>query len=384
MIYFVASHAFTHDPRSEKSISALKSNGYKIKKIGWNREAEKINEEGIFIEIKAKHGAGKKNILKIIFFQLILFLKLVKERRKISFIHSINFDTGLTVMIFSKVFKKKYVYDMYDFYVDSFPVPLFLKGLVKKLEWIVINNSHVTLLPIESRKEQIKGSNPREIKIIHNSPVDTYDETKKNKSNDNIDNNLASNKSVKIGFVGVFQKGRYLQEIVEIVSKDAIFELHIGGYGDPNIEHYIKDASSKYSNIYFYGKVNYDESLKISQKSDVLLCVYDPTIPNHQYSAPNKFYEAMMLSKPIIVCENMGIDKEVNENNTGYVINYNDVGFSNELRLKMLDKLDRLEKGKNSRKLYETKYSWENSKKELLQCYQELYKYKKRYTENDY
>ena len=32
-----------------------------------------------------------------------------------------------------------------------------------------------------------------------------------------------------------------------------------------------------------------------------MTAIYDPNISNHYYAAPNKFYEALMLGKPLIM-----------------------------------------------------------------------------------
>ena len=69
--------------------------------------------------------------------------------------------------------------------------------------------------------------------------------------------------------------------------------------------------------------------------------MYDPNVPNHRYSAPNKFYEALALGKPIVVAKGTGIDVEVERLGVGIAETFSAQGLehglaavasSNELR----------------------------------------------------
>src|SRR5699024_1801995 len=64
------------------------------------------------------------------------------------------------------------------------------------------------------------------------------------------------------------------------------------------------------------------ESIEIYRDCDIIFAIYNPIIKNHRYSAPNKFYEAMMLSKAIIVARGTGVDNLVEKNNMGIIVNY--------------------------------------------------------------
>src|SRR5699024_619876 len=77
-------------------------------------------------------------------------------------------------------------------------------------------------------------------------------------------------------------------------------------------------------NIKFLGKINHKEIIKNTISSDVIFACYDPTVPNHKYSSPNKLYEAMMCRKPIIVCKDTGIDKLVLSKCIGEVCDFNE------------------------------------------------------------
>ena len=65
------------------------------------------------------------------------------------------------------------------------------------------------------------------------------------------------------------------------------------------------------------------EVLNYESKSKCLSAIYNPSYGrNHRLCAPNKFYEALGLGKPVIVCKNTGIDKIVENDNLGIVIDF--------------------------------------------------------------
>lgn len=53
--------------------------------------------------------------------------------------------------------------------------------------------------------------------------------------------------------------------------------------------------------IFFYGKILYYETLKLESSCDIMADLYDPSNPDNYYAALNKFYEALMLGKPLIL-----------------------------------------------------------------------------------
>ena len=94
-------------------------------------------------------------------------------------------------------------------------------------------------------------------------------------------------------------------------------EFHIGGYGV--LADDIYKISQRDDKVFFYGKLQYADVLALERQCDIMLALYDPAIPNHAYAAPNKFYEALALGKPIIMFANTGMDIVVRENQIGAV-----------------------------------------------------------------
>lgn len=370
-VIVLRSTSIINDSRVTKESIALSKAGFNVKILGWNRDGFLTNNNNkivsnvkiipiIAFQKKAQYGAGIKSIFKLIIFQLWLFYQLMKQREDIDIIHSCDFDTALPAKIVAKMFKKRLVYDIFDYYIDSHYVPKILKNIVERAEISVINKADLTIICTEQRKEQIKKANPKKCIVIYNTP--------------NISENISdiriikSNSSkIKICYVGILSTDRLLAEIGQEIIKHENIELHIGGFG--TLENYYKELSRKHSNIFYYGKMEYKNVLNLEKDCDILFATYNPTIKNNQYSAPNKLYESMALGKPIIVCKGTGIDKIVEKEVIGCSISYDAKEFIN--CIEKLKETDALKKqfSANSQKIYCEKYSWEQMEKILTQQY---------------
>jgi len=268
-------------------------------------------------------------------------------------------------LLISKITKKKYIYHIADFYIDSHSnLPKMLKPIIKRLEFMVINNATATIICTEERIKQIEGSKPKNLTVIHNTPMVT-----KEFINDLTDGEKSDNSKQQIIFtyVGALAKSRFIESAVEVIKDYPEIVLNIAGMGA--LSEYVESMSNKYSNINYYGIVDYNEAFRLYSKTDFMFAIYDPEIMNHKFSAPNKVYEAMMLGKPIIVAKNTGIDRIVIDNKMGFVIDYSKDAFK-ELLDKIVNKtIDCEAIGVNAKLAYD-KYSWSTMKKRLVELYQ--------------
>ena len=80
----------------------------------------------------------------------------------------------------------------------------------------------------------------------------------------------------------------------------------------------------------------------------------------------------MLLGKPIIVCNNTGVDKIVREKHIGYTINYDAKEFFKVINELILNEKQRNILGNNAKKVYEKEYSWNKMKERLIDGYKKL------------
>lgn len=82
------------------------------------------------------------------------------------------------------------------------------------------------------------------------------------------------------------------------------------------------ELSETYSNIQYYGKFKNPEELpQIYKNIDINVACYDTSTQNERIAEPNKLYESLFFSKPLVVSENTFLASRVKEYGCGYVIN---------------------------------------------------------------
>jgi glycosyltransferase involved in cell wall biosynthesis len=373
-VVILRSNQINPDPRVKKLAETLSKYGNEVIILAWNRNEFNLPSEqevrlGDFTykvirkRVPANFGQGIFNLLPMLKWQIFLVNWLIKERNLYDIIHACDFDTIIPSILIKKFFNKRVIYDIFDYYADSFKIPKFLKPIIIILDKIAMKVSDKIILCDERRVRQISFHNLKKIEIIPNTPKDMLLYFEKNPNYI-----FRKNANFTLAYVGILQEGRFILEMIEIFKRHPEWNLMIGGFGP--LESEINNNVSK--NIIFLGKLSYTEALRLYYESDAIFAIYDPSIPNHKFSSPNKVFEAMMLKKPIIVARDTGIDKLVEREKIGLVVEYGNL-VEVEKAIKELNNNNYREKlSKNGRRLYEERYSWDLIEMKLLNIYKEI------------
>ncbi|MGA9397320.1 MAG: glycosyltransferase family 4 protein, partial [Anaerolineaceae bacterium] len=272
--------------------------------------------------------------------------------------------TILPALWLKKFFKKHVIYDIFDFYADHLrATPVWIKNIIRRVDLWAIGRADALILVDDARITQVAGSKLRLIAIVYNSPEDLCRKFDREK-------NLTAG-SLRLVYIGLLQVERGLLEVLSVLRKHPEWHLDLAGFGGD--EDKILTEASKMPNIHWHGRVSYQKALQLSGSADVLFATYDPAIPNHKYSSPNKIFEAMMLGKPVIVAAGTNMDRMIEEAECGYVVPYGNIPAL-EKALQSLavdpDMMQRL--GGNARKAYETTYAWSIMSQRLIQLYDKV------------
>lgn len=376
-ILFVRANQGYPDSRVEKEIYSL-SKEHHVELLGWDRtKSQRVIDDRLItingkqvmyhlICISAPQGAGFKKIAVPMFKYWISVTKYIKRNAKrFDVIHFCDFDTAAIAFKVAKSLKLKTVYDIFDYYADSHSAPNFIKNEIRKRENEIIKDSDVVLICSEKRVEQIKPAIPKRLVIIHNTPSDEFELANIAFSKGSVPN------KVKLVYVGMLSDDRFLREIAETVRTMPQIEWHVAGFG--YLQDYFETQAKNNDNIFFYGKLNYMQALYLESACDIMTAIYDPAVPNHKYAAPNKFYEALMLGKPLIMAKNTGMDYYLSEYGIGEVMDLNDNNFKSEFKnalIRIIDKNNFDEIRNIEHELYNDKFSWSEMEKRLLGAYE--------------
>lgn len=370
-VCIIRSNPVRPDSRVEKEAWTLKKAGYHVHILSWDRDSDHAPEDGAitvagemipitWLGYKAAFNAGMKSLKPYLQFQFSMRKWLRQHSSEIDIIHACDFDTAFFSQ--SRARGKVFIYDIFDFLYGE-PKSL-LQRAVRKAQIQIINRADATIICSEERRKQIEDANPKRLAVIHNTPF---------RELQSKDSGLAfqsSSDRIKIAYVGILADERLLTAIGRCISRAEDVELHIAGFGP--LESYFTALSSAYDNIYYYGRIPYTQTLALEKRCDIMTAIYDPAIENNRRAAPNKFYESLMLGKPVIMTRGTGMSHIVEEYDIGELIDFSEEGFEAGLRRLIARKAEWPAISARMQRIYDTKYSWDEMKKRLVDLYEQI------------
>lgn len=292
-ITFVRAFLPQLDSRMNKYVRIVKQQGNTVSFIGWRKGDAQVKDIGdpLFLFNKAARlGAGWRNALALATWNIYLIRTLFKLRKETSVVHAVDLDSGLAAYIFCRLTRKPLIFDIYDHYADTRSIKGFPRKIICAVERYLAKHSDLSLLADESRYRQ-HGLQPADnILVIENVP----DVTITPKPFD-----ISKDTPLRLGYFGVFEpQHRGLEKLIDSFSGRSDIELHFGGYGQ--LAPTIISAAKQHSNIYHHGPLSHAQGLELMATMHCIIGFYYLSIPNHRYAAPNKYYEHLLLGRPLL------------------------------------------------------------------------------------
>lgn len=282
--------------------------------IAWNRNGSaQPNEKYTFYEKSAEYGKRIANIPKKLGWMRFVSKQIRIFKKDCTLIHACDIDAIIPALLTGKRYKKKVVWDIFD-WISSLTGKGLVYKMVENLQNWAYKRSDAVILCEEERKAQAKANNEN-IMVLPNIPAKNTDfdagtEAKIKEQREKY--------SLIISYVGVFDRDRGLENLLNAVAKNNSVLLNIAGFGV--LQDFISDYANKYRNICLWGRVEYSVGQTIMKNSDLLAAMYYLTSPLHKYAAPNKYYESLALEVPVITTRNTLVGAKVAEYDTGFVI----------------------------------------------------------------
>lgn len=376
----VRSNSIIYSPRVRKIINSL-SKKYSILALGWNREG--VSKEKVenyvsnlwLLNLRAPYGKIRMIAIIPIFWAWI-FINLLKANPKV--VHSCDFDTIVPCYIYKILFRKKLVFDVCDRYAMAYIPPKFkiLYSTINSLEEIFAKHSDA-LITVSEKLLRTFHRVPEQTAIImncleqdiinpmkrcfndHKEPTEEYEKGKDNEENRCIFTLL---------YAGNIVKGRGLENIIPAIENLHDVKLIIAG---KTIHEDLLQSLLLLPNVEYRGILEPVEALTLNLYSHAVIILYDPQVPNNNFSMSNKMFEAMMLGLPIIT--NVSTEVVRDEVNCGIIVDYNNINQITEAIKSLRDDPLLCQKlGCNGQKACLRKYNWEMMEKKLKEIYENL------------
>lgn len=286
------------DMRINKEVETL-SKQYEVYFLGVGESSEKcfVRPWCTYFELVP----GPRNSFRNVLGHIAAFLRLVRKHRFHS-IHVIN--EQLMVFFYPFLFGKKVVLDLFDsFFLMHVDKPGNQWSWVKKITYAPI---HKILVTDENRLKLMNDDAKPKCVIIPNYPKAQPAYTKRSDPN-----------RVTIFYNGTMNLDRGTRFLTSLLQADERVNIIMAGW--------ITDEETKQlsgmKGVSFRGVMKQEEALQVAaEEADYVLCVYAPNSEIHINASPNKIFDAIQTSTPVIINGEVKVSSFVREKHIGFIL----------------------------------------------------------------
>lgn len=311
--------------------------------------------------------------LKTILIRLSILMRMIHMGRRENYdiYHSNDLNTLLQGYVSAKLKfkKKKLIYDSHEVQTsrtgyDSKFYGIYERFLIRYIDAMIVENNTRAL-----HNEEIYGFYPY---VVHNYPF-------KNKYTKDIDRKyihkvleLHENEKVLL-YQGGIQTGRGLENLVKAMP--FIKEGTLVFIGDGRIKNDLETLVEKLDlgeKIKFIPKVPLHELPKYTNSAYLGFQVLNNVCFNHYSASSNKLFEYIMSNVPVVACDFPEIKKVVESANIGICVDSHDErSIAVGVNYLIANEVERHQMSSNCIEASNI-YNWENEKKHLLLCYEDI------------
>jgi glycosyltransferase involved in cell wall biosynthesis len=374
-VLMLLSNPFRPDPRVHKEARSLTEEGYEVTIICWDRTGKYPSKEtidGIRIlrigPIYKERELGKF-LPKLFRFWLKAF-GLARELRP-HIVHAHDFDTLPLGFDISKFHGARLVYDSHEIYTAMLGPDggsTVLGRFIDRLEGFFMRRADSTITVNDEIASLLRSRGAKASVVTNCPPLKPQPMT-----SGSLRQKLALGDDFVILYIGVLEPDRFLEEAAKAMaaaSPEGI-KLVIGGFG--TLDDRLNEISKDVPAVKLIGQVDPALVGPYTTECDLVLCVFDPRHNlNNKLGSPNKVFDAMMASKPVMVAKGTYAAGLVAEEKCGVAIDYKPESFLPAVdQLKGSPDITRT-LGQQARKAAEQRYNWEEVSKVLLSVYASL------------
>lgn len=320
MIVFIRCNDIISDSRAKKYLDFYDRNHVEYKIIAWDRLGNSEHlPNSYYCPLRSKYEQGGlaaiRDRIRWMYFILCTLFSFHSDLK----IHACDLDAAFPVAVYKMLSrrKNKLVFDVFDWISDTlYNQPKLVLWAFAFMEYISIRKADHVIICEPERIKQIPYDINGRFSVLPNIPSFNQLDFLECKEQYRFDND-----KLTLCYVGGLVPQRCLKELIQGAA-DGFYNLNIAGYGNQELTEML-EKNRECENIRYYGKVPYKEGLCIMYNSDIMYAMYAKENPNHVLAAPNKYYEAMLVGKPIITTNGIIVADKVRKNGMGFSIDEN-------------------------------------------------------------
>lgn len=347
------------DAHIDKFLPSLAATRHQIAYVGWDR-TKSLPRQTVVDGVPHRHifrggGFGGKGLLLFLpLWCLRLLLYLTTQRADLMI--ASDLDAALSTAIVCTLRRIPFVYVILDQYALRPTIPGWLQAPIQFVDDWVIRRAAYLIVPDETRiPAGLEGS--EKCLVMYNCAPDIADDVAAERKE-------RAGKPLTIYANGRLLKNRGIKLLLDAARQ--VGDVHLlmaGNAREPDVIQQIESTPT----IDSRGRVSLEESLELNFDADAVFTFYEPSCEINRRAASNKWSDAMMAARPMIVNAELVKADWVRQNDIGYVCPYDTDALVDCLRQIKEHRDEAREKGRRGRYLYEHGYNWEAMEQRLYE-----------------
>lgn len=357
------------DQRVHKVCSFIESQGYDVLLVGRKLKSSQEMEYRSY-RTKRFRMYYEKGALFYAWFNFRLFWFLLF--RPSTILVANDLDTLLPNYLVSKLKGKKLVYDSHEYFTE---VPELIsrpkiKAVWERIERFIFPKLKYVSTVNRSIAEKYREKYGVSLKVVRNvSPLWNPSHIRSKK-----ELGIPEGKHVLIMQGAGLNVDRGVEEAIRMMPflEDSV--LIIVGNGDiiPAMKKLVEKEHWQ-DRVLFFGKRPYSELLQFTQQADMGLSFDQPTNPNYLFSLPNKIFDYIHTSTPVICSDLVEVSKLVKGYEVGEVVtDFEPEHLARQIQA-VLTNPELMERWKNNCKIAAGKENWEVEVQQLNEFYPKVH-----------
>jgi glycosyltransferase involved in cell wall biosynthesis len=338
-----------HNRTFEKIRRSLSQRGAHLRVLTWDRigtGGRSSFRDGVEYYY-LMHGWGFKNkklILGRIIWIARLFFYLLRQRPDVYWAG--NFECGLPAVLAACFTRVPVIYYIHDNISISYFWPGWLKSIIELLDSCTMRGSAAIIVPDENRILPYAEAHRQRIYVTPNTPNAAAAPPLREIRDRPFTVYVTGSIDIDRGIEMLLGASEHLPECRLLIAGRILSSS-------------LLDTIKSNPRADFLGEVSHEKALDLYNECDVVFTYYDPSLPIYVRASPTKLFEAMMMSKPVIINNETMISTKVQKEDIGYLCGYNDVGgLENLLNYIAHNRFEAKSKGARARIVFETLFDW--------------------------
>lgn len=357
------------DQRVHKVCSFIESQGYEVLLVG---RMLKSSQEMEYRSYRTKRFRMyyEKGALFYAWFNFRLFWFLLF--RPSTILVSNDLDTLLPNYLVSKLKGKRLVYDSHEYFTE---VPELIsrpkvKAVWERIERFIFPKLQFVSTVNQSIAEKYQEKYGVSLKVVRNvSPLWNPSHIR---SKEEL--GIPEGKHILIMQGAGLNVDRGVEEAIRMMPFLENSVLIIVGNGDiiPDMKKLVETENWQ-DLVLFFGKRPYSELLQFTQQADLGLSFDQPTNPNYLFSLPNKIFDYIHTSTPIICSDLVEVSKLVKGYQVGEIVSdFNPEHLAQQIQA-VLNNSELMDRWKSNCKIAAAKENWEVEVQQLNEFYPKVH-----------